>query len=556
MTGGSSTTENQTITTTIIPAPSPPEHSLTTDSSTEQAESSVELINVSGGGDVREEVSTSTGSPDSLLDAIATSIHDASMSAPDTVAENINVPGDIKGVQNGGDAENSDIDESLRVDEATAAFADDPPLPANRTLSSEAQSAQADQEHTPVLTSSPEDSQLPASNTTQSDVDSIEVSESESASVVYSALQEMDAPSFNVSTTPTNSSTFQKLQELIFSGSSIFKRLKLSPTQLGMLESFVSFVHSQRDEQASTETSANSSSPSDGHEGNSSHREHAVNSSEQVSFHVGSDGSNTVTLEQSVNSHLHVTPTVGDNGSSNSTEGVEAGTFINSSTADPLHVIHSDVGVDAAARAANDSSQMKDQLVTDPTTPTPDPAQTVLDTSKQTVAASGLSDLPANRSSNTTEESGAPNVLGEKPNVIATDIISPSLGDSSSNASTSDASQTLLSNQVSNTTAAAVAAANLSSLASFNCHDMMTFAEFQSKTLAKLSNKTEEYSGSSGFAALNKDHNVFRALMQRIKNLEMNYILSEMYISQVKTSICLSINVIFTHIYSCLYVDE
>jgi hypothetical protein len=65
-----------------------------------------------------------------------------------------------------------------------------------------------------------------------------------------------------------------------------------------------------------------------------------------------------------------------------------------------------------------------------------------------------------------------------------------------------------------------------------HCLEALRFTEFHSKMLAKL--KAEQDKSNTSVASSGTD-NVFRQLMSKIKTLEMNYALIEMYTAQVLT---------------------
>lgn len=61
------------------------------------------------------------------------------------------------------------------------------------------------------------------------------------------------------------------------------------------------------------------------------------------------------------------------------------------------------------------------------------------------------------------------------------------------------------------------------------CMEMQRFADFQAKMLLKLQSRDRDETHPIAM----KDNNIFRQLMQRIKNLEMNYVIAETYINQL-----------------------
>eukprot|EP01031_Cornospumella_fuschlensis_P032491 gene32491-39283_t len=512
MVGGSDTIDNETASNPTLGEV--PENSAATDSGNEGADRNVDLNSIAGGGEGVDEVGpeiVAGGAVTSADDSTDTENRDVLLnSTPDAAFEESNhIPAVIESDKHDVVGESS-VSLDLPVEEVPVDFS----VLVNDTLLEMSNPSPVEQQEHDSMISMPisESSLQMTPNATQPDTDSIE--ESESASVVFSALQEMNAPTFNVSSTPANSSTLQKLQELIFSGSSIFKQLNLSPSQMGLLDAFVSFVHSQRDEQAARPGNTSIVNSSFVHSAaiNASHQ---GNSSKDCG--LSTCDSSTGTGVQLDAPHSSNASALSTNASAPGTESVDLIPAVaNISVADSGHG-----GVGANPKHSVDI--VANQAVA------AEPVRTELIVSEHKVSP----DSAAAKSTNPTEEVGAVVPVGDRSN--ATDISNAAHQgrDNSTTPSVNDTSHALLANQTATSTAASVAAANLSSLASFNCNDMMTFAEFQSKTLAKLSNKTEEYLGSNGFAPLHKDHNVFRALMQRIKNLEMNYILSEMYISQM-----------------------
>ena len=72
-----------------------------------------------------------------------------------------------------------------------------------------------------------------------------------------------------------------------------------------------------------------------------------------------------------------------------------------------------------------------------------------------------------------------------------------------------------------------------------NCMEHLSFAEFQKKMLSKLQQKSNSTGhGLDVSQDSSKDSNVFRSLMQKIKGLEMNQAIVEMYIIQVSSCLC------------------
>eukprot|EP00981_Chlorochromonas_danica_P015986 scaffold15099_cov358-Ochromonas_danica.AAC.1 len=63
--------------------------------------------------------------------------------------------------------------------------------------------------------------------------------------------------------------------------------------------------------------------------------------------------------------------------------------------------------------------------------------------------------------------------------------------------------------------------------------EQIRFADFHAKMVAKLQPAmTADASSAAALGSSAKENNIFRQLMQRIKNLEMNFVIAEMYINQ------------------------
>lgn len=76
-----------------------------------------------------------------------------------------------------------------------------------------------------------------------------------------------------------------------------------------------------------------------------------------------------------------------------------------------------------------------------------------------------------------------------------------------------------------------------------NCMEHLSFAEFQKKMLSKLQQKSNSTGhgldvSQDSSSSSSRDSNVFRSLMQKIKGLEMNQAIVEMYIIQVSSCLC------------------
>ena len=113
---------------------------------------------------------------------------------------------------------------------------------------------------------------------------------------------------------------------------------------------------------------------------------------------------------------------------------------------------------------------------------------------------------------------------------VSIDRVAPS---SSSHNSSSSAASVSTSNSSNNSSATTYG---------LNCMEHLSFAEFQKKMLSKLQQKSTSTGHGLDVAqdssSSSRDSNVFRSLMQKIKGLEMNQAIVEMYIVQVSYCLC------------------
>ena len=106
---------------------------------------------------------------------------------------------------------------------------------------------------------------------------------------------------------------------------------------------------------------------------------------------------------------------------------------------------------------------------------------------------------------------------------VSVDRVAPSFSSHNSSSSAANVSTSNSSNHSSATTYG------------LNCMEHLSFAEFQKKMLSKLQQKSTSTGHGLDVAqdSSSRDSNVFRSLMQKIKGLEMNQAIVEMYIVQV-----------------------
>eukprot|EP01031_Cornospumella_fuschlensis_P032467 gene32467-39256_t len=443
MVSGSDTMDNETASNPTLGEVS--ENSAATSSGNEGADKNVDLNSIAGSGEVVDEVGpeiSAGGAVTSADDSSDAENRDVvSNSTPDTASEESrHFPAVVESDQRNVVEESGVSLDLPAVEEVPADFS----AQVNDTLSEVSNPSPVEQqEHDSIISMPLSESSLQMTpNTTQPDTDSIEASES--ASVVFSALQEMNAPTFNVSSTPANSSTLQKLQELIFSGSAIFKQLNLSPSQIGLLDAFVSFVQSQRDEQArpGNTTVANSSFLHSA----ANNASHLGDSSKDCSLSSCDSGNSSgVQLDTPHSSNASALST------NASAQGTESADFMaavaNISVADSCHG-----GIGANPKHSVDI--VASQAVA------AEPVRNDLNASEHKVSP----DSVAAKSTNSTEEVRAVVPAGDRYN--ATDISNAAHQgrDNSTAPSVNDTSHALLANQTATSTAASVAAANLSSL--------------------------------------------------------------------------------------------